>query len=70
VEERRRGDCCSAEPIVIENDVFIGARVIILKGVVVGQGSVVGAGAVVTRDVPRYSIFAGNPGRVVGQVRK
>src|SRR4051812_44961286 len=52
-------------PVIIEDDVWIGARTIILPGVRVGHGSIIGAGSVVTRDVPPYSVFAGNPGRVV-----
>lgn len=52
-------------PIVIEDDVWIGARVIILPGVRVGRGSVIGAGSVVTRDVEPYSIVAGNPARLI-----
>jgi maltose O-acetyltransferase len=51
--------------IVIERDVWIGARVIILPGVRIGEGSIVGAGSVVSRDVPPYAIVAGNPSRVV-----
>jgi acetyltransferase-like isoleucine patch superfamily enzyme len=54
------------QPIVIEDDVWIGYRAIVLKGVTVGRGSVVGAGSVVTRDVPRYAIVAGVPARKVG----
>jgi len=50
----------------IEDDVFIGARAFILKGVTVGKGAVVGACAVVTKNVPEYSIVAGNPAQVVG----
>jgi acetyltransferase-like isoleucine patch superfamily enzyme len=45
--------------VVIEDDVWIGANAVILKGVTVGRGSIVGAGSVVTRDIPRYSIFVG-----------
>ena len=52
-------------PIVIEDNVFIGARSIILKGVTIGEGAVVGAGSVVSKDVPPYSIVCGNPARVV-----
>lgn len=51
--------------VVIEDDVWIGARVIILPGVVIGKGSVVGAGAVVTRDVPPYSVVGGVPAKVL-----
>lgn len=53
-----------SKPIVIENDVFIGARVIILPGVRIGIGSVIGAGSVVSRDIPPYSVAVGNPARV------
>lgn len=55
----------TAAPVVIEDDVWIGARVIILPGVRIGTGSVVGAGSVVTRDVPPRSVVVGNPARVV-----
>lgn len=45
------------EDVVIEDDVWIGARVIILKGVTIGRGSVIAAGAVVTKNVPPYTIY-------------
>ena len=48
-------------PIIIGNDVWIGARVIILPGIHVGNGCVIGAGSVVTHDIPDYEIWAGNP---------
>jgi maltose O-acetyltransferase len=51
--------------VVIGDDVWIGARVIILAGVTIGPGSIVGAGAVVTRDVPPYSIVGGVPAKVL-----
>ena len=53
-------------PIVVEDDVWLGASTIVLGGVTVGRGSVVGAGAVVTHDLPPYSIARGVPARVVG----
>jgi acetyltransferase-like isoleucine patch superfamily enzyme len=52
-------------PIHIEDDVFIGARALILKGIRIGRGAVVGAGAVVTKDVEACQIVAGNPAVVV-----
>jgi len=54
-------------PVRIEDDVFIGARAIVLKGVTIGTGAVIGAGSVVTHDVPAYSIAAGNPAKVIGR---
>ena len=53
------------KPVVIEDDVWIGARVIILPGVRVGMGSVIGAGSVVTHDVEPYSIVGGNPAKLI-----
>lgn len=53
------------KPVYIGNDVWIGARVIILPGLKIGNGVVIGAGTVVTKDVPDYSIIVGNPGRIV-----
>lgn len=64
-EARQRGESGASMPIVIEDDVFIGARAIILKGVVLGKGCVVGAGAVVAKSVPAGAIVVGNPARVL-----
>lgn len=55
-------------PIVIEDNVFIGADVFVLKGVTIGKNSVIGAGSVVTRDIPENSIAAGNPAQVVKKI--
>lgn len=55
------------KPVIIGNDVWIGARAIILPGVNIGDGVVIGAGAVVTKDVPAYCVCAGNPARVVNR---
>jgi len=51
--------------VVIEDDVWVGSRAIILKGVRVGRGSIVAAGSVVTRDVLPYTIVAGNPAKII-----
>lgn len=53
------------QPITIGNDVWIGANVTILKGVTIGDGAVIGAGSVVTRDIPPYTVAAGNPIRLL-----
>jgi acetyltransferase-like isoleucine patch superfamily enzyme len=55
----------TAEGIIIEDDVWLAAGVIVLDGVRIGRGSVIGAGAVVTSDIPPYSIAVGSPAKVV-----
>lgn len=52
-------------PVRIESDVWLGTRVIVLRGVTIGKGSVVGAGSVVTRSIPPFVFAAGVPARVV-----
>lgn len=61
IEQGFEGD----RPIVVEDDVWIGARCICLPGVRIGKGSVIGAGSVVTKSIPGYSVAAGNPARVI-----
>jgi acetyltransferase-like isoleucine patch superfamily enzyme len=53
------GQSVIARPIIIEEDVWIGCRAVILKGVRIGRGAVVAAGAIVTRDVPAHAVVAG-----------
>ena len=53
------------KPIYVEDDVWIGRRVIVLPGVTIGKGSIIGAGAVVAKDIPPYSVAVGNPAVVV-----
>ena len=55
------------QPVVVEDDVWIGAGVIVLKGVTIGSGSIVAAGAVVTKSIPPFSIAAGVPAKVIRQ---
>ena len=52
-------------PILIGNHVWIGMNVIILKGVTIGDGAIIGAGSIVTKDIPAYSLAAGNPAKVI-----
>ena len=55
----------TAEPIVIEDDVWIASNSVILKGVHIGKGAVVAAGSIVTKDVPPYAVVAGVPARQI-----
>ena len=52
-------------PLIIGDDVWIGARVIILPGVKIGNHAILGAGAVVTKDVPDYAVVGGSPARIL-----
>ena len=56
MEEKRPEDDAD---VVIKDDVWVGMRAIILKGVTIGEGSIIAAGAVVTKDVPPYNIYLG-----------
>ena len=51
--------------MIIKDNVFIGARCLILKGVVVGENSIIGAGSVVTKNIPDNEIWAGNPAKFI-----
>ncbi|MBG9589389.1 2,3,4,5-tetrahydropyridine-2,6-dicarboxylate N-acetyltransferase [Cytobacillus firmus] len=58
----------SAKPVVVEDDVVIGANAVVLEGVTVGKGAVVAAGAIVIDDVPPYTVVAGTPARVIKEI--
>ena len=55
-----------SSPIVIQRNAFIGAHSTILKGVTIGEGAIIGACSVVTKDIPPYEIWAGNPVKFIG----
>lgn len=55
-------------PVTICDKVWIGFNALILKGVTIGEGSVVGAGSIVTKDVPPWTIVAGNPARTIREI--
>ena len=58
----------SKGPVIIEDNVWIGEMVCIMPGVRIGKSSIIGANAVVTKDIPPYSVAAGNPARIVKQL--
>jgi acetyltransferase-like isoleucine patch superfamily enzyme len=53
------------QPVIIEEDVWVGAGAYILNGVKVGRGSIIAAGAVVTKDIPPYAIVGGVPAKLI-----
>jgi acetyltransferase-like isoleucine patch superfamily enzyme len=53
------------KPIVVEDNVWIGANSVITAGVTIGKHSVIGAGSVVTKDIPPYTLAVGNPARII-----
>lgn len=59
----------TARPVVIEDDVWLGARVTVLKGVTIGRGAVVAAGAVVTKDVESFTLVGGVPAHHIKKIR-
>src|SRR3972149_3625560 len=58
----------SADPVIIEDDVLIGANAVVLEGVKVGKGAVIAAGSVVVKDVEAYSVMAGVPAKMLKKV--
>jgi len=64
-QERRNGGERSSKPVIIEDDVFIGIRSIILKGVTIGARSLIGAGSVVAKRVTPDCVAAGNPCKII-----
>ncbi len=64
------GEAEKMADVVIEEDAWIGCRVVILPGVTIGRGAIVAAGAVVTRDVPPFHIVGGNPARTLKKIEE
>lgn len=68
--DRKNWDYVKTKPVNIMNKVWVGFNVIVLKGVTIGEGAVVGAGSVVTKDIPPYTIVAGNPAKIIRKLEK
>lgn len=63
-------DAENTKPVIIEDNVWICCRAIILKGVRIGEGAIVGAGSVVTKDVTPHTVVGGNPARIIKVIAK
>lgn len=68
IEPERRNERPDSAPIIIEENVWLGARVTVLNGVTIGAHSVVGAGSVVTRDIPPRTVAVGMPAKVIREI--
>jgi acetyltransferase-like isoleucine patch superfamily enzyme len=68
LDPARRDEAPPSQPIVLHDNVWLAARVIVLPGVTIGQNSVVGAGSVVTHDVPANVLAAGVPAKVIRSI--
>lgn len=66
---RTSNDGTKSAPIEIEDDVWVGALSIILKGFTIGAGSIIGAGSVVTKSIPADCVAAGNPCKVIKSLK-
>jgi maltose O-acetyltransferase len=65
----RRNELPAAAPVILEDNVWLAARVIVLPGVTIGKNSAIGAGSVVTRDIPPDVLAAGIPAKVIRPLR-
>lgn len=67
-EDRVNMDAVKTEPVIIGNNVWVGANCMLLKGTVIGDKSIIGAGSVVNKKIPPDEIWAGNPARFIRKV--
>lgn len=65
LEPERRNERPESAPIILEDNVWIGVRAVVLRGVTIGAGSVIAAGSVVVKDVPARSLAGGVPAKVI-----
>lgn len=65
LDPNQKGRVFKLAKVTIEEDVFIGINTIICNSVTIGKGAVIGAGSIVTKDIPPYQVWAGNPARYI-----
>ena len=65
LDPNQKGRMYDLGEVKIEEDVFIGCNVVICNAVTIGKGAIVGAGSIVTKDIPPYQVWAGNPARYI-----
>lgn len=65
LDPKQKGRVFNLGEVHIEEDAFIGCGVIICNSVTIGKGAIVGAGSIVTKDIPPYQVWAGNPARYI-----
>nr|WP_319528622.1 CatB-related O-acetyltransferase [Pseudomonas laurentiana] len=65
IERKMIKQALNSRPVCMGNDVWVGSHAIIMSGVTVGDGVIIGAGSVLTKDAPPYSIWVGNPARLL-----
>ncbi len=65
LDPRKKGRNFNLGRVIIEEDAFIGCNTVICNSVTIGKGAIVGAGSIVTKDIPPYQVWAGNPARYI-----
>jgi acetyltransferase-like isoleucine patch superfamily enzyme len=69
VDDRNKSRAEWAKPVIVEDDVFLGSNVKVLKGVTIGRGTVIANSSVVVKDIPPGVIAGGNPARVLTKIK-